>query len=376
MLVSLLDFCVTFFQVYGIWCGMALICIVMIGVFTGAVVENRKKKEDQQKYLPRKVSIGIIVFLCLVFGCWFFVSQINPYYLGYGYSTDKFEVVAQEDNILWGMNRWVISGVRRSGPTIYRIQGLNLDSGRKLFRRLIKNHVAPVVGSKNGIVWTSKDKDFVGMDLRSGKTRIAINEKSLIEKFPVLAKGIYQYNFNPKTSLFDVLSKDGFRISVDPTTNKKVDHPIEPVTDSKYKIDEHYGISEKLSDSSEYYSTAFAFDREDSRNKLIDKDGHILNNDLTFLEGSFLLFDKPSSKLLLMSYETLDRKEFILRCVSLNGELLWEAKQHDLKIGDFFNSEPKFSNASVYKDKLIVAFEGFVVSLNASNGHVNWLTRM
>ncbi len=375
MFISFLDFSIAFFYVYGIWCIFVLMSLFMLLVYAGAVAENRKIKEDTEKYLPRKLFIALILFfVVLPFACWLFVAQINPRYVGYGYSTDNFKVVVQQDNVLWGMNKWTISGTHNRGSGIYRIQGINLDSGKKLFKRLIPYHFK-TIGHKNHLVWASTGKDIVGMDISSGETRITINDNNLMKKFPKLARGVYKFSFNPKTSLFDVLSKDGFRISIDPVANTQVNHPVESVTKSIYKIDDQ-GILENLSSISEDYARIIAFDQGNIKQNLLDKNRQALNKDLTFLKGKFLLFDNVASKALIMSYETLDKKEFILRCLSLDGKLLWEAKQHDLKVGDFFNAKPEFEKALFYKDKVIMAFDGFVFSLDSSDGHLNWLTRM
>ncbi len=358
MLEFILDFITTFFDVYGVAC-------FIIATFLGFGISIIAKK------IPPKVSMTLILFfVVLPFTCWIFASQINPRYVGYGYAVKDFKVAVQEDSVLWIINSSWISNYSETGgesEIMYRIQGLNLDSGTKLFRKLIPDEFE-TLGHKNHLVWASTGKGIIGMDLMTGETRITVNEQNLMGQFPEFAKGVYEYKYNPKTFLIDVISQDGLRISVDPVSNVKVDHPIESATEEHYEVN-NYGISKK------YEKSIISLDRN-VRQKLVNQYGDVLNNDLVFLKGKFLLFDEPSSKVLVMSYETLDKKGFILRYLSLDGKLLWQAKQHDLKVGDFFNAEPEFEKALFYKDKVIMAFEGFVFSLDSSDGHLNWLTRM
>ncbi len=353
MIESFLNFTVTLLHVYSVWC-------IFISIFIGAAlwlfIEGRTTK------IPLSVSVLGVLFIL----SYLFLNYINPYFTGYGYATDNFEVVAQEDNVIWSMNSWGVSeNLAPGGGTeiAYKIQGLTLDSGTKLFRRLIMNK-CEVLGNKNHLVWLSINKEIIGMDLMSGKTRITVNEENLMKKFPDLAKGVYQYKFNPKTSLFDVKSKDGLNISIDPVANVKIDHPIERIAENL-----GYDISKKDKKNGVTFNGAI-------KQNMIDQTGHVINKDLTFLAPESILFDEPSGKSIIMSYETLDKKAFILRCLSLDGKLLWEAKQHNLKIGNFLNPEPKFAKAFFYKDKAILAFYGFILSMDVSNGHVNWLMKM
>ncbi len=358
MLESCLDFSITFCEAYGLW-------IMAVLIFLGFVIVIGAKA------CKIKLSSTVFLWITLIFAvfpiaCAFFVFDLNPRHGGYGYAVDNFEVVAQEDNILWGIDYRTTPGggaTGGGGVAIYRVQGLNLDSGTKLFRKLIP-YEFKALGDKNHLVWVSTGKEVLGMDLMSGETRITINEQNLMEKFPELAKGVYEYKYNTNTSLVDVVSKDGTSISIDPVANIKIDHAATSLTKSEHDAGNLDTLRRKITF------------KGDIRQKLTDANGHILNEDLTFLKGEFLLFDKASERALVMSYETLDKKKFVLRYLSLDGKLLWEAKQHDLKVGDFFNSEPRFEKAFLYKDKVIMAFYGFVFSLNVSNGHLNWLTRM
>jgi hypothetical protein len=112
------------------------------------------------------------------------------------------------------------------------------------------------------------------------------------------------------------------------------------------------------------------------RKGLFDNNNHRLNENLFFLDGEFLLFDKSSQVFITLSYETLDKINFILRCISTEGKLIWETKQAKLKVGNFFNKKPILEKSFFYQDNIVYYFTGFAFSLKTNNGEVNWLTKL
>ncbi len=221
MFLSALNFIITFWWVYGF---LALILILFIGFASMFAMEALKIKLSFKVFAPFTFVFAVLPFLLFIF-----VDFINPYLLGLGYTTDNFEVVVHEENVLWGMDDWFLSGGGYGSVIVYRIQGIDLDTGKKLFRRSIADYFK-AQGNKNELVWVSTGEelaDLLGIDLKTGQTKITINEKYLIKNFPELSKGVHKYTYNPKTSLVDVISKDGKTLSMDPEKNTKIDHPVE-----------------------------------------------------------------------------------------------------------------------------------------------------
>lgn len=296
------------------------------------------------------------------------MDGINRHYFGYGYSTNGIAIVAHEDNALWSLDFHGSSGAGTGAESsvVYRIQGIDLTNGEKLFKKLVP-HYLEVEGNSNRLVWVKIQDGLLGMDIFTGKTTRTINEKVLMEAIPQLSNGVYEYKYNSKTLLLDIVSKDDLKLSVDPSTLQRVENSLE--ANGSLRVREHSiydGKDRKI----------IEFERNSEREKLIGKDGQEIVTDLFFLKGRFLAIDTLSQRIFTTSYETLDENRFLIRCVTPNGKLQWESNQDELEVGDFFERQPKFKSSFLYRDALIVVFDGFVFSLNPANGHRNWLTRI
>jgi hypothetical protein len=350
MLTSLLDFFVTFLHFYGIWCLLGLITIALV------TITIRRNQTDK---IPRKVFFFLIAFVFIIFFSWVFVSQINPHYCGFGYASENFKVVAANDNVLWGLDSYDNSS--KYGGELIRIQGVDLENGEKLFTKLVGRKKIKIQGTKNQFVWALIDKEIIGMNLFTGKNSFLINKKYLMKAFPELAGGVHQFYYNTKTSLIDIEPEIGKCFSIDPNTSIKVNKTIE------------------CNNTEQYLSKTDI--NSDSLNKVIlenqnSKANHNVEDKKVALNQEILLFDKPKQRFFTLNYENSEKENFIIKCNNLSGELIWEAKQDHLKVSNIFNKTPTYERSFFYKDKIIFVFCGYIFSLNASNGGLNWLTRM
>lgn len=369
---SFLDFIITFLSEYGIWLIFTLIGIFMGIIWIGIAIENRKeKKQEKVKILTKKSSIQMLIVVFIPFFIWLFVSEINPSYFGYGYSTNNLNIVSHQDSALWGIDYYVQSGGGIGSSTIYRIQGINLNNGKKLFKKMF-SYAYDIEGTFHQLVWmkteVAEDEfELEGINIFTGKTVNVITKNSLQQNVPELSSGVYEFSYNSKTNLLDVISKDGLKINVDPENYAKKDSAIE--NDVRSNIDK-YSIHDLKG------NTIITMIRDGEREKLYDKTRQVIPSNLFFLKGQFICLDTISQSVFTFSYETLEQKNFLIRSVSYSGKLLWEVNQQTLGVGDFFVSEPNFETSFIYKDALILGLNGFVFSLNKKTGELNWLTRL
>jgi hypothetical protein len=355
-----MDFITTFFKNYGFVCLIGLFIAVLLFLW---FVKYRKK------HVPGQAAVTAFASVIIIFILWLFLNGINSKYIGYGYCTGKFKVLACGDNVLWGMDEFTTG--KGNDLKIYRIQGLDLDSGWKLFRKLIDHHFE-YIGYKKHLMWAYTEEsgnNVIGMDPVSGKVRVITDKYNLMKRAPDLSKVIYKYSSGSHAPMAAIAPK-GSQDTAGERNRAHLDAEIFP---------------EKMNDQKTYELNASKFSAgngsvitfsKGEKQKLSDDKGNALNNELDFYSGKFLLFDELAEKLVVLSYATPENKEFILRYLSSDGKLVWEARQSDLKVGDLFNSEPNFEKVFIYKDKLIFSFEGFVFSLDSFNGQLNWLTRM
>ena len=352
-----MDFIITFFKNYGFF---SLFGLFVISLLLAWFIKYRKKRAVLKSIL----TALILVFIIFIFS--FFLNAINSKHIGFGYCNGRFKVLACGDNILWGMDEFK----SKNDSKIYRIQGLNLDNGKKLFRKLI-DHPFEYIGYKKHLMWAYTEeggKNVIGMDPSSGKERLTTDEYNLMKRVPEFSKIIYRYSSGAHSPLAALASKNGLRIEESEIEKKPGGYSVKKIdSQNDYELS-----AQKFSASN---GNVIAFGTEEKQ-KLQDAKGDILNNELIFYSGAFLLFDERAEKLVTLSYTGPEKKEFILRYLSTDGNLVWKVKQSDLKVGDLFNSEPAFEKVFIYKEQLIFVFEGFVFSLDSFNGQLNWLTRV
>lgn len=407
MIVSFFNFLITFISEYGLWCFFG---VIFIG---GSFILF---KEDKKGSLSRKVTIAAMATIITTAITYVFISYINPNYTCVGYSTNSFKVIKQEENVLACMNEIGYTGGKTMGHGIYRLQGLNLDDGKIIYRISCRRY-DHVLGCQNQIVWLKsayKELDVRGIDIKNGETKLTVDEDYLKGKFHELQSGVYSCEYNTETQLFDIVSKEAIHLSLNLLTGKKEDANLKITVPARYNVAsneitdvyqttkakmevEHTRLHldsirdkqlqsnltyaqldaeyEKLPDNA-YKQEGFISLRGEERQKLFNQKGEVLNNELSFLMGGFVLYDSLTQNSFIISYKTLDKIEFTLSCVSITGKLLWKAGKSDLHVGDIFNKNPEYTMAFIYHKKAIFVFEGFVLSLDKDTGSVNWLTRI
>ncbi|MEO6304612.1 MAG: hypothetical protein ABIP51_15740 [Bacteroidia bacterium] len=411
MVISTIDFLITFIREYS----MACFFVLLFGV--GSIILY---KQDKKGLLSRKLTIGITIVAAITLLSYGFISYINPNYTCLGYSTENFKILKQEENVLACIDDFGSTSGKFTGHTICRLQGLDLNDGKLLYQKSSRSY-HDVLGYQNDVVWMQsiyEELDVKGFNLKNGKVLVTIDDDYLTAKFPDLSTGIYTCKYNSETQLFDIVSKDAKHISIDAITNKKVENAtvkvnpdmhylitnneiVDVYTNTKNKketiskrqhldsirdkqlkssltyaeLDAEY---EKLPDNGyKKYAESLVSLRGAERLKLYDQNGELLNKELDFLKAQFVLYDSLTKNVFILSYKTLDKLEFTINCLSsITGKLIWAANKDDLKIGDFFIKNPEYITALIYNNNAIFVFDGFVISLNRNNGEANWLKRM
>lgn len=345
--------------------GFVLVMGLMFGALGFMFATAIFRKEPVRKWLMG-TSIGLFgaMFAVLIF-----MGILNPTIFGFGLIQDDFKFVAVQENVLWGEDS-ILMGDGDGGiaSEMYRIQGIDLDKGTRVFRDLVGSSF-DILGIKNGWVWAKKDQNLVGYDFATGGQKVLLNEQTIAKYSPKLEKGVFSYSLNPKTLLVDVTAKDGTEISVDPSAD---------FTSSSVDIDDKKDIEiEDTRITRDNYVQLFALS-DVAKKQLTDGQGHVLNDQLFFLNGKFLQYDEKTQRVFVTSSTSLDvnDKGYVLRCLSLKGDLMWELKDSDLEESNFLNIEPRPDAAVIYKDQLILAAGNVLFSLNISDGHVKWEVRL
>jgi|GEM_PF-6570366 len=359
-----MDFLATVF----IYHGFLSIMTIMIAGF-GILFTSTFFKE--KGYVHKLISVISGFLLVLAFILMILIGILNPTLFGFGYIQDDFKKIALKGNILWAEDSLLMGdGEGGSEESMYRIHAVDLDNGKELFRKPMGD-MFHLIGMKGNLAWVQKENDIVGLDFLSGDEKIVLNEKSLMKYSPKLTSGIFKFELNPETLKVEVTAKDGTEVTIDPSEDSGSSQLSTGALedDNGYQIEDDY-ISKN---DTQLFSLTDAAKRQ-----LADGQNHVLNNDLGFLNGRFLSYDPITQRVFILSYPTLDEKnkDFIVRCLSSQGDLLWEIKSSDLDNNYLINPYPWPGLGFVYQDQFILNDGDLVVSLNISDGKVHWQTRM
>lgn len=317
-----MDLIFTFLKNYGLPC--ILLLFVLVVLFTWAI------KSKQENVFQKSIAAGALAVLgvCILS---FFINFINMKHVGYGYSTSRFKLLAVGDNVLWGLDDFT----KNEGPTLGRVQALDLDCGKKLFRKIASQPIE-FIGYRKHLMWFAINnslKNIVGMDPLTGKERVATNGFDLIKKIPEFSSAICKLSPVIQYSLSLTIAK-GLRIG-----------------ESAYE------------DVLNMYSVKILEHKTNKREYGLRPD-------------KSLYYDPTAETYIAVTYTTPSRKEFMVSYHSKKGHLIWNVRQAEIEVGDFFNESPAFEKVFVYGDNLIFIFDGFVFSLANFNGQLNWLTRV
>lgn len=360
-----MDFLVSILIMHAFVIIMALMFGALGFMFFTAFTGNETAKK-----VLMGVSVGLFVLMFVVM---IFMGIVNPAVFGYGFLQDDFHVVTQRGNILWGEDSLLVGDGEGGIPTeIYRIHGIDLDTGKRLFRGLMGADFE-IIGTKGSLVWVEKDRQYVGLDFYTGTEKIVLNDQTLVQHSPQLKNGIYTFDLNRETLLLHVTAKDGTELSIDPSADFPLpqgDSASQSEPSHTYEVEDDRIVGGK-------WNTAFSFS-DAAKKQLLDGNGRVLNNDLFFLHGRFLQFDPGSERIFIVSTPTLDEgnNQFIVRCMTSKGALVWEIQSSALEESNFMNIDAHPGAAFIYKDQFILTVGNTLFSMNISDGHIRWKNRL
>lgn len=294
--------------------------------------------------------------LILVFGVIVFMSFLNTMIFGAGY-VREFDELEIHDHTLVAVDYLNSGDGEGNDWQSYRLHGVELPSGKKLFRTLIGTDYYEIAGYRENTIWTDMGTDvFAGYDLTNGKKIREINKNILAAKVPELKPGVEGIAFLKDKNVLQVVAKDGLEYTLDPLELKVVNPNIS--ANDEIETSSPIGLS------------------GDVRKKIVGKNGRILNSNLELIEGEILATYPDLKIVTAIGFESTDKKAFTLYGLSFEGKVLWQISQPELKLEDFYSSQNYYNTFVKFQNNLIVGVSGILVSIDAKNGEVQWKERL
>jgi len=352
--------------------------MLSVGLIT-AVLESLRKANKKKKH----ARIFYIICSVICFSLFISITWINNSILGLG-KVNHFRKALIHKNILFASDYIVegsgTGGIRGSGGGKkyfhWRLHGLNLDTGKKIFRVFPNQSYQKIAGFTNELFIIERGRARFGMDLpyqadnyiaydiQTGDEKFMLSEQFLEKNNPTFANLINGFTF--KNEHFIVTSKDGEEFTLN-NFNFKLS-PI-PLDSTKVFQPSNFMAEEEVDEGDTFTNLHGLKFSGDIRKQILDEKGNILNKKNFFIDGGFLQAFLNKKIITILSYTATDHSETIISGVFYNGKLAWQITElKNLSI------EGSYSFSFIYNENLILIIGGTVLAIDPETGTINWRT--
>jgi len=356
------NYLITFLTIYGLWCLLSLLAfffitywVIHIGKFNFFL--------RKQSLIGNGITRWMVFVIFIIFSVSIFINEINPEYLGLGYATTKPKLLLHQKRVVWLEDYYSRSAGGMGSSVNYRIRGIDLADGKLLFTKLMGRDYE-LQGNGTKIAWIKSDDKLFATDISNGLTVDTFDSKRL-GKLEGMETGVFKFDYDPLSESIEVTAKNGHKTSVLVSDDlKKSANPL----NQNLMVDANLICSKdgipivSLHKQGEQQWLVFVNNKK--------------ANALFLLAGRILAVDTLTGRFFTFSYKTLERKEFMISCITMDGNLCWQAGQQDLGASDFIIPSPRFNASFFYEDKLVILVDGFLLVLEGNNGQLVWLKRI
>jgi hypothetical protein len=327
-------------------------------------------------------SVFRVLVMILVPGSTVLFIYLAGSVYGFGY-VDKF--IANTNSNKWiclvseGTFRMHMKG---GGKTVgNRLYLLDSKTGDKIYRTVIGDFSKVIRLQGDTLLYQSGHSAFVLYNVRKNMPVATLDAETLPVQLKEFSMGVEDCSYDKETRSIKASAKDGKIYYIDPFSMKaQATNPVPDKAGKKLRfesqfiqLDSIHSISLKNKDS------------DDKLLQLVDKGGKAVTSEGDFLYAEFVANATKLNRFVVLSYETTDKSNFILTCISHDYKVLWKIKQSELGASDFFSKKmeagkyannPTIDFPKVLDESLIFTIQGFVFSVDLNTGKVNWKTRL
>ncbi|MEO6304985.1 MAG: hypothetical protein ABIP51_17620 [Bacteroidia bacterium] len=309
------------------------------------------------------------------------VMQLNESW-GYGYADGFEDAVANKDWICFVTEGSFKMHRKNSGTHIdQRLNVLDVKTGIRLHRDVI-GYFNNIIKLKGDTLFYKSGGDCYHLyNVRAGKEIADLSYYALPEMFKEFSSGVEECTYDESEKWIKIITKAGltyylelfsmkFKTEEPDGTKKHPDNKERRVTSRDLEIDErkHFKLENK---------------KEGPLYQLIDEKENVIADNL--LDASLMGNSQKLKRVIIRSYETTDKINFILSCFSYEGKLLWQVKQDSFNADDYFTKSNKTgryaytSTMDIHKmtgESFIFTIQGFVFSVDMNSGNLNWKARL
>jgi hypothetical protein len=291
----------------------------------------------------------------------------------YGSTSDPKEIIISGNSLCF-MDVHT-SSYKASTSENIRMYIVNPNTGEKQFRNNIGSE-GDILAEQNGLIFYDDYDSYFVLDPVTNKILKTYSWETLASLYPQTAPGISKIVFEngdngPETMLLNVQSKNGNHFYIDPFSGRIADSVFYVAARKPKHFSNNTGAIKIKGDSTgtKQIMVFVAKKGTDASQLIISSDGNQVKDpeEKTFLFPRFLAAFHDEGVIVIQSYETTEKKNFILTGVSYNMKQLWQIKESQLQSGD-----DELMGCTKYKDNFIFNLGCHYYSINAKTGSVNW----
>ncbi len=280
----------------------------------------------------------------------------------------------------------------RKDRRLPRLHAIDVNTGKLLYRThftepplFYRTHLeqAPELYSIQGsILFMRKGKDFCMYDIQNRKELMNYSYKNLMKNYDELSAGVETVMYKREYSTLTILGKNGRYMYLDPFSGKMHKEPVKQITlkdTEKYYLN-YNSIFQKTDKSARRLIYLENIKNTHKTGVLRHEDIPIRNNGSHEFIDPHIILQYPESEIFIIrSLETLNSKKYILTAFTMNLQKLWQIKQSALGAGDLFTDlfrrDLMLFPWMKYQNTMIFAIGGFLFSIDARTGNLNWRNR-
>jgi outer membrane protein assembly factor BamB len=364
---SILD---AYFSSPWIGFGGPLVLLILYYVF------RKRIRKGKEQTFGEYVLISAVIFVM-----WITAGIINPIWWGFGSPEAVREFRYTDSNLLVVDHIRTMGSESDEGTPCSRVHIVDPKSGNKILRFTLGEE-ADIAGVHGDTLTVVKYNEAIAYSITDGHVYAVYSAETLPSLYPELSSGVNNIMWGNGNGLMEITANNGKQFNLDLTNgnfyqgsaNRKSASDYQPT--GKLYVDES-----EIKRDDEIWGTRVIELRGENGNQyeeyLTVTGDSILNRNRTFLSGEFVAITADSN-FVVLSYESLEHKAFVLTCMTLDGKrVVWEIHQSQ------YNSEFEFSDymkpQTGYSSKLnqlTFWIAGTVYCVDADSGKLLWQTEL
>ncbi len=303
----------------------------------------------------------------------------NQLVCGFGFS-DALTPVGRRGDLLL-----LQSVLESEDSSLYRLYGVDLATGKRLFRRNFRNrNLNGKLEAWNGDrVWFNptkgllhaRSREIIALSAATGETLITLNTGDLAKRAGLKAE-IAKIESVTGDDTVIVQTKDGLWVEIDPVKYAAVreqDIPITPVNPAAdFRVE-----TAQCSSSVRVKDTVWRLEGGPRMRLMFDEttgDRAEVATGAVFISGCLMSRLLDGERVPVLSWEDIDKKNFLLDMFSADGSALWRLEGR--KLGEL--GIPIGTPSWIRGDRagIVLLQGGHMVSINSNNGTVSWHLRL